>query len=61
MLSDDELEAPDADRAEQAQDAIPAVADEHETDQVTQTPLEADQADTAEQARELGSDDDEYR
>lgn len=61
MLSDEELEAPDADAAEQAQEAIPAVADEDDPGQLTETPLEANQADTAEQARELGLDDDEYR
>ena len=33
MLSDEELEAPDADAAEQAQEAIPAVADEDDPGQ----------------------------
>ncbi len=47
--------------AEQAREAIPADADSDESDQPTETPLEANQADTAEQARELGLDDDEYR
>ena len=61
MLSDEELEAPDADAAEQAREAIPADADSDESDQPTEIPLEANQADTAEQARELGLDDDEYR
>jgi len=60
MLSDDELEAPDADAAEQAQDAVPADADD-EPGLPAEMPLEANQADTAEQARELGPDDDEYR
>jgi hypothetical protein len=61
MLSNDELEAPDADAAEQGQDAIPTPADTDELDAPTELPLEANQADTAEQARELNLDDDEYR
>jgi hypothetical protein len=61
MLSNDELEAPDADAAEQNQDAIPAVDDADELDPLTELPLEANQADSAEQARELDLDDDEYR
>jgi hypothetical protein len=60
MLSNEELEAPDADAAEQAQNAIPAAADD-ELDALTELPLEANQADSAEQARELDLDDDEYR
>jgi hypothetical protein len=61
MLSDDELEAPDADAAEQGQDAIPAADDADELEALTEVPLEANQADSAEQARELNVDDDEYR
>lgn len=61
MLSDDELEAPDADAAEQGQEAIPAPEDDDELDALIEVPLEANQADTAEQARELNLDDDEYR
>jgi hypothetical protein len=57
-MSDMGLEAPDADTAEQEQDAFPEAADEEPQ---VETPLEADQADTAEQARELDVDDDEYR
>jgi hypothetical protein len=49
-VSEDSLEAPEADTAEQ-RDADRA-----------DVPLEADSADTAEQARELGADDSEdYR
>lgn len=59
MLSNEELEAPDADAAEQSQDAIPAADDE--LDELTELPLEANQADSAEQARALNLDDDEYR
>ncbi len=57
-MSDKGLEAPDADTAEQEQDAFPETAEEEPQ---VETPLEADQADTAEQARELDVDDDEYR
>jgi len=54
------LEAPDADAAEQQQDAIP----ESENDAgvgVTRLPLEANEADAAEQEQELTAADDEYR
>jgi hypothetical protein len=54
-MSDMGLEAPDADAAEQGQDAIPGSGDADEF------PLEASPADRAEQARELSLDDDEYR
>jgi hypothetical protein len=57
-MSDMDLESPDADAAEQEQDAFPDAA---EDDSPSETPLEANQADAAEQARELGADDDEYR
>ena len=60
-MSDLSIEAPDADSAEQDLDAVPEATDADERAEVTGTPLEADQADTAEQARELGPDDDEYR
>jgi hypothetical protein len=56
-MSDMSLEAPDADSAEQELDAIPVAG---EPDGLP-VPLEANQADPAEQARELGLDDDEYR
>jgi hypothetical protein len=57
-MSDMSLEAPDADSAEQEQDAFPQPADE---DSASDMPLEANQADTVEQAREIDVDDDEYR
>jgi hypothetical protein len=59
-MSDISREAPDADVAEQGQDAIPGgeeLRDEEDLD----VPLEADVADLTEQARGLGPDDDEYR
>jgi hypothetical protein len=58
VMSDMELEAPDADTAEQDQDAIPEPQDAAD---LAEVPLEANQADTVEQARELTFDDDEYR
>jgi hypothetical protein len=58
-MSDMGLEAPDADSAEQKQDAFPQADDDD--DAAGETPLEADQADTAEQSRELDMDDDDYR
>jgi hypothetical protein len=57
-MSDMGLEAPDADAAEQDQDAIPVPGD---ADEFGEFPLEASPADRAEQARELSLDDDEYR
>jgi hypothetical protein len=57
-MSDMGLEAPDADAAEQGQDAIPGSGD---ADEFGEFPLEASPADRAEQARELSLDDDEYR
>ena len=57
-MSDMELEAPDADTAEQDQDLMP---DPEDAAELAEVPLEASQADTAEQARELSYDDDDYR
>jgi hypothetical protein len=63
-VSDDSLEAPEADAAEQQATAVPAdTEDAGAGDAVPVTvPLEADSADAAEQARDLGVDDsEEYR
>jgi hypothetical protein len=64
-MSDMGLEAPDADAAEQGQNVIPDLADSDdfaEPASPDEPPLEANPADTAEQAREVGLDDeDEYR
>ncbi len=57
-MSDMGLESPDADSAEQDQDAF---HDTEDTEDSVETPLEANQADAAEQARDLGVDDEEYR
>jgi hypothetical protein len=59
-MSDKALEAPDADAAEQDQDAIPAPEDAEAGDEA-EFQLEVSAADRAEQARELSLDDDEYR
>ncbi len=62
-MSDMGLESPDADSAEQDQDAFPDTAEPQDgkPGDSVETPLEANQADIAEQARELGDDDEEYR
>jgi hypothetical protein len=59
-MSDMGLEAPDADAAEQQQDAVPEAEDDIAVT-VTQPPLEANEADAAEQEQELDAADDEYR
>ncbi len=61
-LEEPDIEAPDADAAEQHQDVIPEPDDNDEpTPEEEEPPLEADQADAAEQARVVTPDDDEYR
>jgi hypothetical protein len=59
-MSDMGLEAPDADAAEQQQDAVPESENNAEVG-VTRLPLEANEADAAEQEQELNAADDEYR
>jgi hypothetical protein len=60
-MSEDSLEAPEADAAEQQQVADPA-ADADTADAAVDVPLEADEADAADQARPVPSaDDDDYR
>jgi hypothetical protein len=60
-MSDLGLEAPDADSAEQSQDAIPELVEDHELPVAAEAPLEANEADAVEQERALSVDDDEYR
>lgn len=60
-LEEPDIEAPDADAAEQHQDAIPEPDDDDEPVSEEEPPLEADRADAAEQARVVAPDDDEYR
>jgi hypothetical protein len=57
-MSDMGLERPVADSVEQNQDAIPGA---EEPDERHELPLEADEADAAEQDRDLGLDEDDYR
>jgi hypothetical protein len=57
-MSEDRLEAPEADAAEQEADVAVVEPD----DELDDVPLEADPADAADQAREVGRDeDDDYR
>ena len=60
-MSDMGIEAPDADSAEQSQDAIPEADEDHELPVPEEAPLEANEADAAEQEHTLGPDDDDYR
>jgi hypothetical protein len=57
-MSDMGLERPVADSVEQDQDAIPGAEEPAERHEL---PLEADEADAAEQDRDLGLDEDDYR
>ncbi|HEY1643700.1 MAG TPA: hypothetical protein VGG35_23740 [Streptosporangiaceae bacterium] len=59
-MSDDSLEIPDADAAEQETEAV-SDADDQDLEEPA-VPLEADPADAAEQAREVpGDEDEDYR
>ncbi len=61
-MSDMGLEAPDADSAEQKQDAVVEPDVDDEKPERPEPPLEANEADAAEQDQVLDSDDeDEYR
>jgi hypothetical protein len=60
-MSDMDLEAPDADSAEQEQDAMPTTDEHDEPAEIEEIPLEAPAEDTAEQARAVRLDDDDYR
>jgi hypothetical protein len=60
-MSEESLEAPEADAAEQQEVADPAEADA-DAGEVVDVPLEADAADAAEQARPVpGTGDEDYR
>lgn len=54
------LEQPVPDAVEQHTDAVPGDSDSG-PGPAGERPLEADEADTAEQLRDLGPDDEEYR
>lgn len=62
-MSEESLEAPEADAVEQETDAVPTSEDSDEAlEELEDVPLEANPADAAEQAREVGPDDTEdYR
>ena len=63
-LDEPDIEAPDADAAEQHHDLVPepdATDDAVPAMEVEKPPFEADAADVAEQARIVIPDDDEYR
>jgi hypothetical protein len=60
-MSEPDYERPEADAAEQEQDAVPAAEEGEETWWRRQAPLEASEADTAEQDQILDFDDDERR
>lgn len=56
-----ELERPVADSVEQDQDLIPEETEPADDEGRREMPLEADEADAAEQERDLGDDEDDYR
>jgi len=60
-MSDMSLEAPDADSAEQKQDAVIEPDEDDETAGRAESPLEVNEADAAEQDQILDSGEDEYR
>jgi hypothetical protein len=59
-MSDMNIERPEADSVEQDQDLL-AGANGNGDQRQLEVPFEADAADAADQSREVGSDDDEYR
>lgn len=60
-LEEPDIEAPDADAAEQHQDVVREPDANEEPAEAEEPPFEADEADAAEQARVVTADDDEYR
>jgi hypothetical protein len=60
-LDEPDIEAPDADAAEQHTDLIPEPDANGEPVEGEKAPFEANEADAAEQARIVIPDDDEYR
>jgi hypothetical protein len=60
-MSDMGLEAPDADSAEQKQDAVLEPDSDDGTTEPTEPPLEANEADAQEQDQSLADGEDEYR
>jgi hypothetical protein len=60
-MTDSGLDKPLPDVVEQSQEVVPEVDDEQEADLPTEMPFEADEADVAEQAREVGLGEEDYR
>jgi hypothetical protein len=60
-VTDAGLDQPVPDVVEQSQDVIPSDDEGREAAPPSPLPMEADAADVAEQAREVGLDDDDYR
>ena len=60
-MSEMGLERPVDDSVEQDQDVIPDAEELDEANLSYEVPLEVDEADAAEQERELGLDEDDYR
>lgn len=59
-MSELNIETPSEDAAEQDRPAT-AEDDGPETEQLAEVPLEVDEADAAEQTRDVGYDDEDYR
>ena len=60
-MTDWGLDEPEADVAEQNQEAVPEPDESEEAEGPEERPLEADEADAAEQARQLELGEDDYR
>ncbi|MGH3305375.1 MAG: hypothetical protein ACRDOK_27670 [Streptosporangiaceae bacterium] len=60
-MNDMGLESPDADSAEQKQDAVVEPGGDDEVAGLAESPLEANEADAAEQKRILDTGEEEYR
>ncbi len=60
-MSDPSLDEPVPDVVDQRTDAVPDADESDETELPDAVPLEADAADAAEQAREVGLGEEEYR
>lgn len=60
-MTDRGLDEPVPDVVEQSQEAVPGADEEDQPELPEEMPLEANEADAAEQAREIGLDEDDYR
>lgn len=59
-MSEPSIETPDEDAAEQARE-VPDEGGEALSEALSEVPFEADEADAAEQTRDVGYDDEDYR